>query len=254
MAPLQQDDPNAGYLLVADRAFTHEGFKRDDLRFSRPSPPMPASPYAPAAAGELRGESGSASTRLSMTASRAAKPGAVLRTARAGPRRLGAGACRGDADGPGRLQGGQRCARPRAGDAILAESPPACKPSRMKRAGRTPRRGRVRAAEGGHRRPVGALGRAQEVMAAVRRRPTSGDVQLDVRASVGIAASPSDGADLGACSATPTWRCTPRRRRWRGAGSTSRRATIPGCGASASRPTAPGARRAGARTLVPAGG
>jgi diguanylate cyclase (GGDEF)-like protein len=32
-APLQRDDPSAGYLLVADRAFKHEGFKRADLRF-----------------------------------------------------------------------------------------------------------------------------------------------------------------------------------------------------------------------------
>ena len=32
-APLQRDDPGAGYLLVADRAFKHEGFKRTDLRF-----------------------------------------------------------------------------------------------------------------------------------------------------------------------------------------------------------------------------
>ena len=33
VAPLQRDDPSAGYLLVADRAFKHEGFKRADLRF-----------------------------------------------------------------------------------------------------------------------------------------------------------------------------------------------------------------------------
>jgi diguanylate cyclase (GGDEF)-like protein len=33
VAPLQRDDPSAGYLLVADRAFKHEGFKRTDLRF-----------------------------------------------------------------------------------------------------------------------------------------------------------------------------------------------------------------------------
>jgi diguanylate cyclase (GGDEF)-like protein len=33
VAPLQRDDPTAGYLLVADRAFKHEGFKRSDLRF-----------------------------------------------------------------------------------------------------------------------------------------------------------------------------------------------------------------------------
>ncbi len=33
IAPLQRDDPSAGYLLVADRAFKHEGFKRADLRF-----------------------------------------------------------------------------------------------------------------------------------------------------------------------------------------------------------------------------
>jgi diguanylate cyclase (GGDEF)-like protein len=32
-APLQRDDSSAGYLLVADRAFKHEGFKRADLRF-----------------------------------------------------------------------------------------------------------------------------------------------------------------------------------------------------------------------------
>lgn len=33
IAPLQHGDPGAGYLLVADRAFKHEGFKRADLRF-----------------------------------------------------------------------------------------------------------------------------------------------------------------------------------------------------------------------------
>lgn len=33
LAPLQRDDPSAGYLLVADRAFRHEGFSRADLRF-----------------------------------------------------------------------------------------------------------------------------------------------------------------------------------------------------------------------------
>jgi len=33
VAPLQRDDPLAGYLLVADRPFRHEGFKRSDLRF-----------------------------------------------------------------------------------------------------------------------------------------------------------------------------------------------------------------------------
>ena len=33
IAPLQRDDPKAGYLLVADRVFKHEGFKRADLRF-----------------------------------------------------------------------------------------------------------------------------------------------------------------------------------------------------------------------------
>lgn len=33
LAPLQRDDPSAGYLLVADRAFRHEGFHRSDLRF-----------------------------------------------------------------------------------------------------------------------------------------------------------------------------------------------------------------------------
>jgi diguanylate cyclase (GGDEF)-like protein len=33
IAPLQRDDSAAGYLLVADRAFKHEGFKRADLRF-----------------------------------------------------------------------------------------------------------------------------------------------------------------------------------------------------------------------------
>src|SRR5262249_18335687 len=32
-APLKRDEPSAGYLLVADRAFKHEGFKRADLRF-----------------------------------------------------------------------------------------------------------------------------------------------------------------------------------------------------------------------------
>jgi diguanylate cyclase (GGDEF)-like protein len=32
-APLQRDDPGSGYLLVADRAFKHEGFKKADLRF-----------------------------------------------------------------------------------------------------------------------------------------------------------------------------------------------------------------------------
>ena len=33
IAPLQRGDTSAGYLLVADRAFKHEGFKRADLRF-----------------------------------------------------------------------------------------------------------------------------------------------------------------------------------------------------------------------------
>jgi diguanylate cyclase (GGDEF)-like protein len=33
IAPFQRGDPKAGYLLVADRAFKHEGFKRADLRF-----------------------------------------------------------------------------------------------------------------------------------------------------------------------------------------------------------------------------
>jgi diguanylate cyclase (GGDEF)-like protein len=33
IAPLQRDDPKAGYLLVADRAFRHEGFNDADLRF-----------------------------------------------------------------------------------------------------------------------------------------------------------------------------------------------------------------------------
>jgi diguanylate cyclase (GGDEF)-like protein len=33
VAPLQRDDTATGYLLVADRAFKHEGFKRADLRF-----------------------------------------------------------------------------------------------------------------------------------------------------------------------------------------------------------------------------
>ncbi len=33
VAPLQRDAPTAGYLLVADRAFVHEGFKVSDLRF-----------------------------------------------------------------------------------------------------------------------------------------------------------------------------------------------------------------------------
>ncbi len=33
VAPLQRDDTGTGYLLVADRAFKHEGFKRADLRF-----------------------------------------------------------------------------------------------------------------------------------------------------------------------------------------------------------------------------
>ena len=33
IAPLQRDDPKAGYLLVADRVFRHEGFKRADLHF-----------------------------------------------------------------------------------------------------------------------------------------------------------------------------------------------------------------------------
>jgi diguanylate cyclase (GGDEF)-like protein len=33
IAPLRQDNPRAGYLLVADRAFSHEGFARPDLRF-----------------------------------------------------------------------------------------------------------------------------------------------------------------------------------------------------------------------------
>ena len=33
VAPLQRADPGAGYLLVTDRAFRHEGFKAADLRF-----------------------------------------------------------------------------------------------------------------------------------------------------------------------------------------------------------------------------
>jgi diguanylate cyclase (GGDEF)-like protein len=33
IAPLQREDPKAGYLLVADRPFQHEGFKPSDLRF-----------------------------------------------------------------------------------------------------------------------------------------------------------------------------------------------------------------------------
>ncbi len=33
IAPLQREEPTAGYLLVADRAFNHEGFKASDLRF-----------------------------------------------------------------------------------------------------------------------------------------------------------------------------------------------------------------------------
>jgi diguanylate cyclase (GGDEF)-like protein len=33
VAPLQLGDPTSGYILVADRAFTHEGFKPVDLRF-----------------------------------------------------------------------------------------------------------------------------------------------------------------------------------------------------------------------------
>ena len=33
VAPLQRADPGAGYLLVTDRAFRHEGFKGADLRF-----------------------------------------------------------------------------------------------------------------------------------------------------------------------------------------------------------------------------
>jgi diguanylate cyclase (GGDEF)-like protein len=33
IAPLQREEPGAGYLLVADRAFQHEGFKPSDLRF-----------------------------------------------------------------------------------------------------------------------------------------------------------------------------------------------------------------------------
>jgi diguanylate cyclase (GGDEF)-like protein len=33
VAPLQRDDPNGGYLLVADRPYQHEGFKAADLRF-----------------------------------------------------------------------------------------------------------------------------------------------------------------------------------------------------------------------------
>ena len=33
VAPLKRDDPGAGYLLVANRPFQHEGFKQADLRF-----------------------------------------------------------------------------------------------------------------------------------------------------------------------------------------------------------------------------
>jgi diguanylate cyclase (GGDEF)-like protein len=33
VAPLQREEPKAGYLLVADRPFQHEGFKQADLRF-----------------------------------------------------------------------------------------------------------------------------------------------------------------------------------------------------------------------------
>ena len=33
VAPLQRADPRAGYLLVTDRAFRHEGFNGADLRF-----------------------------------------------------------------------------------------------------------------------------------------------------------------------------------------------------------------------------
>jgi diguanylate cyclase (GGDEF)-like protein len=33
VAPLQREDPKAGYLLVANRPFRHEGFKTSDLRF-----------------------------------------------------------------------------------------------------------------------------------------------------------------------------------------------------------------------------
>lgn len=33
VAPLQRDDPSSGYLLVADRAYRHEGFDQKDLRF-----------------------------------------------------------------------------------------------------------------------------------------------------------------------------------------------------------------------------
>jgi diguanylate cyclase (GGDEF)-like protein len=33
VAPLQHDDPSAGYLLVADRAFRHDGFSDRELRF-----------------------------------------------------------------------------------------------------------------------------------------------------------------------------------------------------------------------------
>jgi diguanylate cyclase (GGDEF)-like protein len=33
IAPLQREEPGAGYLLVADRGFQHEGFKPADLRF-----------------------------------------------------------------------------------------------------------------------------------------------------------------------------------------------------------------------------
>jgi diguanylate cyclase (GGDEF)-like protein len=33
IAPLQREEPAAGYLLVADRAYQHEGFKPSDLRF-----------------------------------------------------------------------------------------------------------------------------------------------------------------------------------------------------------------------------
>ena len=200
MAPLQRDNPAAGYLLVADRAFTHEGFKRDDLRFFEAlATNAGVALRASELLAELRGEIGVRQHEAQHDSLTGLPNRALfserLERALASPAGTHVAVMLMDLDG---FREVNDALGHDAGDAILAEIA-----GRLERfadeSGLVARLGGDEFAllkEGTGSRSA-LLARAQEVIAAVTKPYHIGSLQLDVRASLGIATSPSDGTDPG---------------------------------------------------------
>jgi diguanylate cyclase (GGDEF)-like protein len=200
VAPLQRDDPTAGYLLVADRAFKHEGFKLDDLRFFEAlATNAGAALRASALLAELRDEAG-VRQHEAQHDSLTGLPNRALLSERleralSGPAERHVAVMLMDLDG---FREVNDALGHDAGDAILAEIARRLD-AFADETGLVARLGGDEFAllkEGTGSRAA-LLATAEEVLAAVMKPYHVGGLQLDVRASVGIAAAPTDGTEPG---------------------------------------------------------